>query len=58
MASLSDVIGTDYISEPEPLFLMDRLRGKVTILTVIKEILKKTLKKVNFVITRKLYICV
>ena len=45
MANLSDIIGTDYIGNTNPVIQLKPIRGTVVILDVIKDILKKTLNK-------------
>ena len=45
LANLSDIIGTDYIGNTDPLIQMEPLRGNVVILTVIKTILKEVVKQ-------------
>ena len=43
MASLNDIIGTDYIGETNPIIQMGILRGTFTIMDIIKSILSKVL---------------
>ncbi len=43
MASLNDIIGTDYIGETNPVIQMDILRGTFSIMEIIKGILSKVL---------------
>ena len=43
IAQLDDVIGTDYIGDTTPVFLMEKMRGEVVIYPTIKNILKQTI---------------
>tara|TARA_R100000231_G_scaffold66214_1_gene53099 strand:- start:4 stop:1026 length:1023 start_codon:yes stop_codon:yes gene_type:complete len=45
MANLSEVIGTDYIGNTTPIIQLEPKRGTFTILSLIKDILKKTFNK-------------